>query len=310
MRPTSPPIPTGDPFIVRADGKIEDAAVLTLRMQPVGARGVTLRPRVLEIAPGHRLRWIGRIGMPGSSDAEHVSPSSRERGWYAPLAERGVPRGVGAVHGTVPGQPHPPGLPGHEPGAQGQGRAAVGGAACLSPCLPRPGDRRGGSRPAGKRGRGRPDHASGWPTGSASVPADKHLPHKAALETAIIITGFEEAAAAFESAADAEPLAAVVQAYRAFVTADPRLPVDDRASPSTGRAPAGARSPDGGSARPSHWRRSPGQSGLGLHPRHGHARAQRAVPVRRADRGRLERGLGGFRAGHPSTTDEESCAPC
>ena len=53
----------------------------------------------------------------------------------------------------------------------------------------------------------------------------KHVPHKAALEVAIITDGFEEAASAFESAVDgaAEPLAAFVEAYRAFVRAHPHL---------------------------------------------------------------------------------------
>ena len=46
----------------------------------------------------------------------------------------------------------------------------------------------------------------------------KHVPHKAALEVAIIIDGFEEAAAAFEAAVDGadDPLGAFVGAYRAF----------------------------------------------------------------------------------------------
>jgi len=53
----------------------------------------------------------------------------------------------------------------------------------------------------------------------------KHLPGKEALEVAIVITGFEEAAAAFEAATDgaAEPLAAFVAAYRAFARAHPHL---------------------------------------------------------------------------------------
>jgi AcrR family transcriptional regulator len=53
----------------------------------------------------------------------------------------------------------------------------------------------------------------------------KHLPHKTALETAIIIDGFEEAAAAFETAtrnAD-DPMDAFVTAYRAFVAAHPHV---------------------------------------------------------------------------------------
>jgi AcrR family transcriptional regulator len=53
----------------------------------------------------------------------------------------------------------------------------------------------------------------------------KHLPDKAALEAAIIATGFEDAAAAFEAALDgaAEPLAALAAAYRAFALAHPHL---------------------------------------------------------------------------------------
>jgi AcrR family transcriptional regulator len=53
----------------------------------------------------------------------------------------------------------------------------------------------------------------------------KHLPHKGALETAIIADGFAEAAAAFEAAvagAD-DPLAAFVAAYRTFACAHPHV---------------------------------------------------------------------------------------
>jgi AcrR family transcriptional regulator len=53
----------------------------------------------------------------------------------------------------------------------------------------------------------------------------KHLPHKEALETAIIAAGFEEAAAAFEAAVGGaeDPLTAFVAAYRAFASAHPHL---------------------------------------------------------------------------------------
>jgi AcrR family transcriptional regulator len=53
----------------------------------------------------------------------------------------------------------------------------------------------------------------------------KHLPHKGALETAIIVDGFEEAAAAFEAAVDGDddPLSAFVAAYRAFASAHPHV---------------------------------------------------------------------------------------
>jgi AcrR family transcriptional regulator len=53
----------------------------------------------------------------------------------------------------------------------------------------------------------------------------KHLPHKAALEAAIIADGFADAAAAFEAAVDGhpEPLVAFAEAYRAFASAHPHL---------------------------------------------------------------------------------------
>ena len=53
----------------------------------------------------------------------------------------------------------------------------------------------------------------------------KHLPDKGALELAIVVDGFEQAALAFEDAVlDAEdPLAAFVSAYRAFVADHPHV---------------------------------------------------------------------------------------
>jgi AcrR family transcriptional regulator len=53
----------------------------------------------------------------------------------------------------------------------------------------------------------------------------KHLPHKTALETAIIIDGFEQAATAFEAATHdaADPMGAFVEAYRTFATAHPHV---------------------------------------------------------------------------------------
>jgi hypothetical protein len=64
--------PAWNPFIVSAVGTAEVGSTLTLRMQPVEARAVTLKPTVLELAPGHRLRWRGRLWIRGIFDANHV----------------------------------------------------------------------------------------------------------------------------------------------------------------------------------------------------------------------------------------------
>lgn len=64
--------PTWNPFITRAEGPVEVGGRLTLRMQPVGGSAVTLRPTVVEVVEGHRLRWRGRLGVRGVFDAEHL----------------------------------------------------------------------------------------------------------------------------------------------------------------------------------------------------------------------------------------------
>src|SRR4051812_43292780 len=47
-----------------------------------GGRGMTFRPTVLEAVPGHRLRWLGRLLVPGLFDGEHtfaIKPLSKGR---------------------------------------------------------------------------------------------------------------------------------------------------------------------------------------------------------------------------------------
>ena len=61
-----------NPFIVRAEGVVGPGRRLTLKMQPVGGRAMSLRPRLVEVAAGRELRWRGRLGLPGLMDAEHT----------------------------------------------------------------------------------------------------------------------------------------------------------------------------------------------------------------------------------------------
>ena len=60
-----------NPFITRASGPLTAGARPLLRMQPPGKRAMTFRPRIVEASPGTRLRWIGKLGLPGLCDAEH-----------------------------------------------------------------------------------------------------------------------------------------------------------------------------------------------------------------------------------------------
>ena len=64
--------PEWNPFIVRAEGVVQPGRRLTLTMQPVGSRAMTLRPRLVEVAINRELRWRGKLGIPGLMDAEHT----------------------------------------------------------------------------------------------------------------------------------------------------------------------------------------------------------------------------------------------
>ncbi len=64
--------PQWNPFIVRAEGVVGPGRQLTLTMQPVGGRAMTLRPRLVEVEINRILRWRGKLGIPGLMDAEHT----------------------------------------------------------------------------------------------------------------------------------------------------------------------------------------------------------------------------------------------
>jgi hypothetical protein len=64
--------PRWNPFIVEADGTASVGARLTLRMQPIGARAVTLTPIVEQVVNERRLQWVGRLAIPGLLTARHT----------------------------------------------------------------------------------------------------------------------------------------------------------------------------------------------------------------------------------------------
>jgi hypothetical protein len=60
-----------NPFIVQAAGQAVPGSRLELHMRLSGRRTTTIRPEVLEADPGRRLRWLGRVLVPGLFDGEH-----------------------------------------------------------------------------------------------------------------------------------------------------------------------------------------------------------------------------------------------
>jgi hypothetical protein len=60
-----------NPFITAADGAAEDGHPLSLRMEPPGGRGMTIRPKVTAVSDSAALEWLGHLGVPGIFDGRH-----------------------------------------------------------------------------------------------------------------------------------------------------------------------------------------------------------------------------------------------
>ena len=74
--------PEWNPFMRRASGEIKVGATLTVFIQPSGTRGMTFKPKVLNVEQNHELRWLGRLYLPRMFDGEHslvIEPA--KQGW-------------------------------------------------------------------------------------------------------------------------------------------------------------------------------------------------------------------------------------
>lgn len=81
--------PDWNPFIRHASGRLAVGETLTLRMFPAQGRPMTFRPKVLVVNPLKELRWIGRLGVRGVFDGEHIFKlSTTDRGSRLVQAER------------------------------------------------------------------------------------------------------------------------------------------------------------------------------------------------------------------------------
>jgi hypothetical protein len=60
-----------NPFIVSGSGAPVVGTRLTLRLEPPGGRGTTMRPTVTEVDPGRTFEWLGHLGVPGLFDGRH-----------------------------------------------------------------------------------------------------------------------------------------------------------------------------------------------------------------------------------------------
>jgi hypothetical protein len=86
--------PEWNPFMTRASGAPVQGERLTIRMQPEGGRAMTFRPTVREAVPQRRLRWLGRLFIPGIFDGEHSFTIEERIGGGVRLVQQEVFRGA------------------------------------------------------------------------------------------------------------------------------------------------------------------------------------------------------------------------
>ncbi len=60
-----------NPFLQRASGVLELDEYLRVFIKPPGARGMTIKPRVVAVEENAGFSWIGHILFPGIFDGEH-----------------------------------------------------------------------------------------------------------------------------------------------------------------------------------------------------------------------------------------------
>lgn len=64
--------PEWNPFVISIAGVAEEGARLRIKLQPVGSRALTFRPRVTQVTEARVLEWLGRLGVPGVFDGRHT----------------------------------------------------------------------------------------------------------------------------------------------------------------------------------------------------------------------------------------------
>lgn len=64
--------PDWNPFIIRARGELREGGKLAVTIRPPGTKARTFRPTVTSCLPGRKLVWLGRLGIPGIFDGEHI----------------------------------------------------------------------------------------------------------------------------------------------------------------------------------------------------------------------------------------------
>lgn len=89
-----------NPFVVSSRGTVSVGEPLTNRLQPVGGKPRTFKPRVTIVDPPRTFEWLGHLGLPGIVDGVVVVAA---RGHQAEAEDAGrIPGLIQVVGGAGP----------------------------------------------------------------------------------------------------------------------------------------------------------------------------------------------------------------
>lgn len=63
--------PTWNPFIKSVKGEVKVGNIITVRIEPPNAKGMTFKPKILAYDTNMELRWLGHLLFKGLFDGEH-----------------------------------------------------------------------------------------------------------------------------------------------------------------------------------------------------------------------------------------------
>jgi hypothetical protein len=64
--------PDWNPFVRRLEGELVEGARIEVDLQPNAKEPTTMKPRVVEVVPGHAFTWVGKVGVRGILDGRHT----------------------------------------------------------------------------------------------------------------------------------------------------------------------------------------------------------------------------------------------
>lgn len=64
--------PQWNPFVHRLKGNLVQGETIEVFLGESETKGMTFRPKVLEVTPNRTFRWLGHLFVPGLFDGEHI----------------------------------------------------------------------------------------------------------------------------------------------------------------------------------------------------------------------------------------------